>query len=238
MPVSTTKRISLANLARRLWLQLPAGGSLPLDVWNRRHRFLVGLTWFHSIVIAFVGPIAGYSWELSLSAPFRDGTVLHTVAEGLVVAVFAVLANWQGASRAVRASLVGFGLISSSAILVHLSGGYIELHFHFFVMLVFLALYQDWVPYTLAIVYVAIHHGVVGVLWPQDVYNHAAAFNAPWTWAGIHAFFVLWACVGSMIEWRFIVTAFARYKLILDDACDGSFGLEALGKIKFIIKST
>jgi len=44
--------------------------------------------------------------------------------------------------------------MSSSAILVHLSGGYIEFHFHFFVMLVFLALLQDWLPFLLAVGYV------------------------------------------------------------------------------------
>jgi len=234
MSKSTTSYDALSKMIRGLWTFVPQGGSLPADVWNKRHRFLLGLTWLYAVVIALVGPVVGYTWELSLTAPFRDGTVLHTVAEGLIVAVFALLASWKGTRRAVRASLVGFGLISSSAILVHLSGGYIELHFHFFVMLVFLALYQDWVPYTLAIVYVAIHHGVVGVLWPQDVYNHAAAFNAPWTWAGIHAFFVLWACVGSMIAWRFNETAFARNKLILDVAGDGIYGLDAEGKITFV----
>jgi signal transduction histidine kinase len=93
--------------------------------------------------------------------------------------------------------------MSSSAILVHLSGGYIEFHFHFFVMLSFLALLQDWVPYILAIIYVALHHGLLGALSPEEVFNHAAAINAPWTWAGIHAFFVLCSCVGSIIAWRF-----------------------------------
>ena len=33
--------------------------------------------------------------------------------------------------------------------LVHFSGGYVEMHFHFFVMLAVIAMYQDWLPYTL-----------------------------------------------------------------------------------------
>jgi PAS domain S-box-containing protein len=234
MSKRTRDHRAVSEMIGSLWTFLPQGGSLPADIWNKRHRFLLGLAWFHAVVIALLGPLVGYTWELSLSAPFRDGTVLHTVAEGLIVAVFAVLGSYGGASRAVRATLVGFGLISSSAILVHLSGGYIELHFHFFVMLAFLALYQDWGPYILAIVYVAIHHGVVGVLWPEDVYNHSAAFNAPWTWAGIHAFFVLWASVGSIIAWRFNEAALARAKLILDVAGDGIYGLDAEGKITFV----
>src|SRR3989338_8832405 len=101
-------------------------------------------------------------------------------------------------------------------------------------MLVFMALYQDWVPYGLALLYVAVHRGVVGVLWPTEVYNHPAAINAPWTWAGIHAFFVLWSCVGSVIAWRFNEAAFAQTKLILDSAGEGIYGLDLDGKTTFI----
>jgi signal transduction histidine kinase len=163
----------------------------------------VALAWSHALIIALVGPVLGYAWVLDPAALFRDGTVLHTVGEGLIVALFAVLAGLRGASRTTQATALALALMSASAILVHLSGGYIELHFHFFVMLTFLALLQDWVPYLTAIVYVAVHHGVVGTLWPDEVYNHTAALNAPWRWAAVHAFFVLWASLGSMIAWRF-----------------------------------
>jgi len=135
------KGVPILSFLRRLWSAVPVGRSLPQDVWCARHRFLTGLTWFHAFVIAVIGPIAGYSWELSSGAVFRDGTVLHTVLEGSIIALFALVGSSGKGSRTLRASAVSFGLISSSAILVHLSGGYIELHFHFFVVLVFLSLY-------------------------------------------------------------------------------------------------
>lgn len=226
--------IALSHVLRGLWSVVPSGGSLPEDVWLQRRRFLLGLTWFHAIIIALVGPVLGYRWELSLAALFREDTILHTVGEGSIVAVFAALASWKRTSRSFQATAIGLGLMSSSAILVHLSGGYIELHFHFFVMLAFLALFQDWIPYILSIVYVAIHHGVVGVLWPQGVYNHTAAFNAPWTWAGIHAFFVLAAAVGSIIAWRFNEEASARTTLLLESVGEGIYGLDLKGNITFI----
>lgn len=62
--------------------------------------------------------------------------------------------------------LTSCGLITASAVLVHLSGGYIELHFHFFVMLIIIALYQEWLPFLLAIAYVAVHHRLLGTLAP------------------------------------------------------------------------
>jgi len=235
-PINSTAAVDMgwiASLRRRLWSLVPLGGSLPASVWLARHHFLVGLTWFHAFLIAGVGPIAGYRWEWSAQALFEDGTVLHTLLEGVVVGIFAFVGSRAALSRTLRASAISFGLISSSAILVHLSGGYIELHFHFFVMLVFLALYQDWVPYLLAVAYVAIHHGLVGTLWPNDVYNHAAAINAPWTWGGIHAFFILFQCIGSMIAWRFSERAAAQNELILNSVGEGIYGLDREGQITF-----
>jgi signal transduction histidine kinase len=200
------------SLKAKLRSMFSDGGSLPEEVWQKRYSFLLGLTWFHALVIALVGPALGYSWEMSIGALFRDGTVLHTTFEGLVVALFAGLGSIRQIGRSLQAVAVAVGLMTASATLVHLSGGYIEFHFHFFVMLVFLALLQDWVPYILAIAYVAIHHGLVGALWPEEVFNHSAAINAPWTWAGIHAFFILCSSVGSIIAWRFNEKALDKIK--------------------------
>ena len=52
---------SVRAVLRRLWLMLPAGKGLAEDVWRRRHRFLVALTWFHVGLIAFAGPLLGAS---------------------------------------------------------------------------------------------------------------------------------------------------------------------------------
>jgi len=222
------------TILKRLWSLVPSGGSLPENVWRGRYKFLVGLTWFHAVIITLAGPALGHRWQLSVHALIEHGTVLHTAGEGSIVAMFAVLAGWRRAGRTVQATAIGFGLMSSSAILVHLSGGYIEFHFHFFVMLTFLALCQDWIPYLLAVAFVALHHGVVGVVWPHEVYNHEAAFNAPWTWAGIHALFVLWSCVGTVVAWRFNERAFAQTALILEAAGEGIFGVDTEGRITFM----
>src|SRR5688572_19888006 len=226
--------MSVATTLERLWSLVPSGGSLPEKVWRGRRRFLVGLVWFHAAAIIAAGPLLGHRWELSIDALLHHGTVLHTAAEGLAVAFFAALACWPRASRTFQATAVGFGLMSASGVLVHLSGGYIEAHFHFFVMLAFMALFQDWIPYLLAVAFVAVHHGVVGVIWPTEVYNHAAAYTSPWTWAAIHAGFVLASCVGSVIAWRFNERAFAQTALILEAAGEGIFGLDMDGRIIFI----
>ena len=85
---------------------------------------------------------------------------------------------------------------------MHLWGGVIEAHFHFFVMVVVLSLYEDWLPFLLAAAYVVIHHGLTGALDPGSVYNHADAIAHPWKWAAIHGLFVTAAGIGAVTAWR------------------------------------
>ena len=86
--------------------------------------------------------------------------------------------------------------------IVHLSGRVVEAHFHFFVMVGVITLYQDWLPFGLALGYVVVHHSVLGVLNPTGVFNHPAALRAPLKWALIHGGFVLAASVAYLVNWR------------------------------------
>jgi PAS domain S-box-containing protein/diguanylate cyclase (GGDEF)-like protein len=174
---------------QRLRFALPEGQTLPDDVWRRRHRWLLMLLW-------------GQAVGLTAFALSRDYTVGHSLQEGGIVAAVALLATLAGNRKRLAATLVSFGLITCSAVLVHIWGGVIEAHFHFFVMIVILSLYEDWLPFLLAFAYVVVHHGVMGVADASSVYNHPDALAHPWKWAGIHGLFVLGAGVGSVLTWR------------------------------------
>ncbi len=182
-----------ASRARRLfqsvWHWMPQGQLLPEHIWRRRHHTIVGLMWFHVVALTAFGLFQGQS-------------VPHMMLEGGALAVPALLAGSEWASMKLRVAAASFGLISASAVLVHLSGGYIEAHFHFFVMIGVLTLYQDWVPFLVAIGYVVLHHGVAGVLAPESVYSHQDAVQNPWRWALIHGFFVLAASAAHVVAWR------------------------------------
>ena len=91
---------------------------------------------------------------------------------------------------------------STARPLVNPSGGATEAHFHFFVMVAMLAAYEEWVPYLLAISFVVVHYGLVGVLAPELVYSNADAIHSPWKWALIHAGFILALSAVSIISWR------------------------------------
>lgn len=170
---------------------LPKGRGLPEDVWNARHRSILLLLWLHVPVVLIFALATGYD-------------LVHANVEAVAVAVPALVATWSRPSHNVRSVAASFGLMTSSAVLVHLSGGYIEAHFHFFVVVGVLALYQHWAPFLIAVGYVVAHHAVAGVFYPQSVFNHQAALNAPLVWAAIHGAFILAASIVSLFAWRLV----------------------------------
>jgi signal transduction histidine kinase len=75
-----------------------------------------------------------------------------------------------------------------SALLIHLTGGRIETHFHVFGSLALLACYRDWKVLITASVVVAADHFVRGLFWPESVYG--TSIISPWRFAE-HAGWVL-----------------------------------------------
>lgn len=181
--------MSAVALGRRFREALPRGRELPPDVFRSRHRGILVILWAHVPAIA-------------IFAVYRGFDVIHSIAEAGVVAALALAASTDRIARKVRSALAAAGLVTASAVLVHLSDGLIEMHFHFFVVLGLMTLYQDWAPYGVALGYVVVHHGVMGGLTPDAVFNHPAALANPWLWAAIHGGFVLAACVVQLFTWR------------------------------------
>jgi diguanylate cyclase (GGDEF)-like protein len=88
----------------------------------------------------------------------------------------------------------------------------------YFAVIALLMLYQDWIPFLFAIAYVVGEHGIVGLLFPGSVYNHAAAQRDPWLWAGIHGAFVLAASAANLAYWRLSESEHAKAMLMLHQA--------------------
>jgi hypothetical protein len=127
---------------------------------------MLRLVWAHAVAL--------FAWGLLAGHP-----VWHAGVDGAPVAICAVIAARRSVSRRNRAVAVCVGLLTSSAVVVHLMNGAIEGHFHFFVMVSILALYEDWFPYLLAFAFVLGHHGLMGALEPASVYNHPRRHRPP-----------------------------------------------------------
>ncbi len=106
------------------------------------------------------------------------------------------------AHRRPAAVTVTAGLVYCSAALVGITNGTIESHFHFFIIIGFIALYQDWAPFLFNIVFTVISHGF-GSAWQRSLFfEHAAGQEEPWLWSIIHGVAVLAACAGMTVFWR------------------------------------
>lgn len=197
-----------AGALARFRSAIPRGRELPPEVFKARHRAILIILAAHAVGIAVFGIARGY-------------TVSHSLAEASIVGTLALFAAHEPISRKIRATLAAAGLVTSSALLVHFSGGSIEMHFHFFVVLGLMTLYQDWLPYGMAFLYVVVHHGLMGALDPTSVYDHPAAQRNPWVWAGIHGIFVAAAAVVQLFSWHVNEAEHARaehYRMQAHDA--------------------
>jgi signal transduction histidine kinase len=207
---------------RRLpWRLIPRGDTLPADLWQRRHRFLVWLLGLHAILLPVAAVVGGYG-------------VGHAVAEGtLVPLAFALGAIAPGPhGRKLRSALAAVGLLTCSGLVVHFSGGYIEAHFHFFAMVVILGLYEDWLPFGLAFGYVFLHHGVFGTLSPESVYNHPDAIAHPWRWAAIHAVAISVAGMLGIAAWRLNEELRAKLRMREAELASANEELKGLDQMK------
>jgi signal transduction histidine kinase/ActR/RegA family two-component response regulator len=169
-------------------MYLPRGNTLDDEVFRRRHLLLC---WFLGLHLP----------ALFAFAVWRGFGVRHAVLEIAVPAVCLLFARLSR-HRRLTAFFVTAGLVFCSSVLVHLSRGNIEAHFHFFVLIGLIALYQDWVPFLWNVVFTVLSHGVGGALSPHGIYNHHAAQQNPWLWAVVHGVAVLAASVGVIVFWK------------------------------------
>src|SRR3546814_457294 len=162
---------------------------MPPSGWTARHRIITAVMWLHVPVLAVIGLVNGYDPR-------------HVAADLALVVAFGVMAR-LAVSRAWAATFAGLGLLTCSATLIHLTGGLTEAHFHFFVILPLVALYQVVRPFVASVAYVVLHHSVVTLLAPESVFSTSYAQNKPLLWAGIHAGFVVGGVLVQVLGWRY-----------------------------------
>jgi two-component system, cell cycle sensor histidine kinase and response regulator CckA len=153
---------------------------------NTDHLFavLMIVQWLAGIVAALL--ISPHTWIGTTSK-----THVHVWAAiflGAAITFLPVaLAFKEPGTRLTRYS-IGIGQMLMSALLIYLTGGRIETHFHVFGSLAFLAFYRDWRVLVPATVVVAADHLLRGMFWPESVYGVLAA--SQWRWLE-HAGWVL-----------------------------------------------
>jgi methyl-accepting chemotaxis protein len=186
------------DLADGMLSYIPDGSTLPDREWMNRHRAFVVLVFGHVPLLFGVGLMEG-------TEPIT-GMTFPDVGFGMLALEIGAIAGLGLASlipsldRRPRTVLAVTALAVCSGTLVHVSGGYIEAHFHFFVAVGIAAIYEDWLPFAIGISYVMVTHIGFGLVDPARVYNHTAAHLNPWVWGVIHGGFVAMLAVAITVH--------------------------------------
>ncbi|WP_236639958.1 methyl-accepting chemotaxis protein [Salinigranum halophilum] len=202
-PDSWIRSLGLQELQRTVGdviRYVPRGESLPEETWEKRHRNILVLLLAHVPFLFALGTFTGTDPYLT-GADFVAVPLEHAVVGVGVLTAIAGVAWWSGLPRRVRASVSAVGLMTSSALLVYFSGGFIEAHFHFFVVAGVIATYEDWLPFAVSILFVAAEHSLFGMTNPEAVYNHPDAVANPMGWGLVHAIFLLGLCAALVSNW-------------------------------------
>ena len=112
----------------------------------------------------------------------------------------------QYPGRAITRHVIAIGQAMTSALLIHVTGGRIETHFHVFGSLAFLSFYRDWRVLITASAVTAADHFLRGMFWPQSVYGILTGGEWRWLehagWVLFEDFFLIHACVQGTRELR------------------------------------
>jgi signal transduction histidine kinase len=169
---------------------------------DRLFAGLMAFQWLLGIVFALL--VSPLTWEGDVSS-----THVHVWAAlwlGGVISLFPALLGWFRPGRTSTRHIIAVAQMLMGALLIHLTGGRIETHFHVFGSLAFLAFYRDWRVLIPATTVVALDHMLRGVFWPQSVYGVIVASQWRWlehaAWVIFEDIFLVMACRRSLVEMR------------------------------------
>ena len=133
--------------------------------YKRIDRLFAGLMcfqWVVGVIAALV--ISPRAWAGSVSHVHIH--VWAAIFLGGIITIFPVSLAILKPGEVLTRHTIAVAQMLMSALLIHLSGGRIETHFHVFGSLAFLAFYRDWRVFIPATIVIAVDHFLRGVFWP------------------------------------------------------------------------
>ncbi len=134
---------------------------------DRLLAWLMLVQWAAMIILALI--ISPQTW-VGRTASIHVH-VWTAVFLGGAVCLYPAWLGWKRPGLTSTRHIMAVGQMLVSALLIHLTGGRIETHFHVFGSLALLALYRDTRVFITATVVVYIDHVFRGIFWPESVYG-------------------------------------------------------------------
>ena len=179
-------------------------------VVDRMMIWLLAAEWLGMMVTAFIVSPRVWNGDQSGLHPHVWAAIL---AGPLFILPAIAIALLNPARQATRHVLAVAQMVVS-ILLIDVTGGRIETHFHIFGSIAILAFYMDWRVLATATAVTGIDHLTRGLLWPQSVYGVLTA--SPWRsaehvwWVTFEDFFLLLAARQSMRDLKAAALGNAR----------------------------
>src|SRR5216684_1498776 len=132
------------------------------EIFRATDRMFAGLMigqWIFAIFIALT--FSPYGWQGKVKTVHMH--VWVALILGAVITSLPVALAWLRPGELLTRHAIAAGQMLWSALLIHLTGGRIETHFHVFGSLAFLAVYRDWRVLVTATIVVAVDHFARGM---------------------------------------------------------------------------
>lgn len=156
--------------------------------------------------VAFALILSPYRWNGQSNELYIH--IWAAIFVGGGVTLFPIFMTYAFPRAAVTRNVIAIAQMLMSTLLINLTGGRMETHFHVIGSLVILSLYRDWrilIPATLV---VGLDYFLRGIYWPSSVYGVLAA--SPWrsvecaAWVVLADVFLAISCTHSLRRMRVI----------------------------------
>jgi methyl-accepting chemotaxis protein len=134
---------------------------------DRRFSILFGLQYLAGIAFALIISPRVWKGDESSISPH----LLAAIFLGAAIAGPAIWLTRQQPGKRLTRHCVAFGQMAMSGLLIHLTGGRIETHFHIFGAMAFLSFYRDPQVFITATLTIFADHILRGLLYPQSIFG-------------------------------------------------------------------
>ena len=195
-----------------------------LDLLYRRtsklFAILLIIQWIFGIILALW--ISPKTWAGIYSQPHIH--LWAAIFLGGAIIIFPLVLIIKRPESSITRHTIAVAQTLYSALLIHLTGGRIETHFHVFGSLAFLAFYRDWKVLITASVVVATDHFLRGLYFPQSVYGILVVEPLRWLehagWVIFEDIFLIISILQSKKEMLSIATRQVELELVNNEIED------------------
>lgn len=144
--------------------------------YGKIDKFLIKVLWWHFgifTLIAFAASVlkvaekfpSPFAWRVISPVEASVSVMLALAATAIPIILVGKLKNHYAFRAVITTCFVVY-----SYLFVFISGGSIEMHFHFFMVVSLLIVYADWRLEWILLVLTALHHGILNYVQPGWVY--------------------------------------------------------------------